>query len=357
MKLGAPMRTFLYLTLIFVTTAINPAHARDKTDVVWLANGDRVTGEVVRLQHGKLEFHTDSIGDIWIEWNDISRLQSEYQFQFERTDGTRITGTIEKSSDQQNITVIGEFETISFAHDNVVRISQIEDTFWEGLQGSLTMGYSFTKASDVAQGNLGFRATHRNEIRSWTIDGSTIITSDQADENTQRSSLSLNTTRFRKNRWFNSYLLGFESNDELGLNLRSSLGAGLGRFLIQTNTSELSLMGGLLGTAENLNPEDDGNPRTESKSSQESVEGMFGVDYSRYIFDNPTMDLSVSLFAFPSITESGRTRAQFDVNLRWELINDLFWDLSYYNTYDSDPPSGSASTNDYGIVTSVGYSF
>lgn len=351
------MRKFLYLSLILACSAAIPAHARDKTDSVWLANGDRVTGEVVRLQHGKLEFHTDSIGDIWIEWNDISRIESEYQFQFERTDGTRITGTIEKSSDQQHITVIGEFETISFEHDNVVRISQIEDTFWEGLQGSLTMGYSFTKASDVAQGNLGFRATHRDEIRSWTIDGSTIITSDQADENTQRSNLSLSTTRFRNNRWFTSYLMGFESNDELRLNLRTSIGAGIGRYLIQTNTSELSLMGGLLGTAENLNPEDDGDPMTSSTSSQESVEGMFGVDYSRYIFDDPSVDLSVSLFAFPSITQSDRTRAQFDVNLRWELIHDLFWDLTYYNTFDSDPPSGSTSTNDYGIVTSVGYSF
>ena len=351
------MRTFIFLTIIILCTASIPAHARDKADVVWLANGDRVTGEVVRLQHGKLELHTDSIGDVWIEWNDISRIESEYQFQIERTDGTRITGTIEKSSDQDTLTVIGESETVSFAHENVVRISQIEDTFWEGLQGSLTMGYSFTKASDVAQGNLGFRATHRDEIRSWTIDGGTIITSDQADENTQRSNLSLSTTRFRSNRWFNSYLLGLESNDELRLNLRSSLGAGIGRYLIQTNTSELSLVGGLLGTAENLNPEDDGDPATKSASSQESVEGMFGVDYSRYIFDDPTVDLSVSLFAFPSITQSGRTRAQFDVNLRWALIHDLFWDLAYYNTYDSEPPSGSTSTNDYGVVTSIGYSF
>jgi len=350
------MRIFFYLLLIIFYLASVPAHARDKTDIVWLANGDRVTGEVVRLQHGKLEFHTDSIGDLRIEWNDIARIESDYQFQFERTDGTRITGTIEKSSDQQTITVVGEFESINFARGNVVRISQIEDTFWEGVQGSLTMGYSFTKASDVAQGSLGFRATHRNEIRSWTMDGSTIITSDQADENTQRSTLSMGTTRFRKNRWFNSYLLGFESNDELRLNLRTSIGAGIGRFLVQTNTSELSLMGGLLGTSENLNPED-GDPTTSSKSSQESVEGMLGVDYSRYIFDDPTVDLSVSLFAFPSITDSGRTRAQFDVNLRWELINDLFWDLTYYNTYDSDPPSGSVSTSDYGIVTSIGYSF
>ena len=56
-------------------------------------------------------------------------------------------------------------------------------------------------------------------------------------------------------------------------------------------------------------------------------------------------------------TDSGRLRTQLDVNLRWELINDLFWDLNYYNTYDSDPPSGAESTSDYGIVTSIGWSF
>jgi hypothetical protein len=39
------------------------------------------------------------------------------------------------------------------------------------------------------------------------------------------------------------------------------------------------------------------------------------------------------------------------------MIKDLFWDLNYYNTYDSDPPSGSTSTTDYGVVTSLGWSF
>jgi len=336
--------------------------ARDKTDIIWMSNGDRVTGEIVQLEHGKLRVQTDSLGQILIEWDDVSRIESEYHFQFERTDGTRITGIIQKTPDQHEITLVDDEQAVSFAHENVVRISQIEDTFWDRLKGSLTFGYSFTKASDVAQGNLGFRATHRTEKRSFTVDGSTIVTSDQEDESTQRSNLNLSTTRFRGDRWFNSYLLGFESNDELGLNLRSSLGAGMGRYLIQTNTSELALIGGLLGTSENLAPvpPEAGIPEnpeiTEPVSSQESLEGMLGVDYSRYIFDDPSVDLSVRLYAFPSITQSGRTRAQLDINLRWELINDLFWDLTYYNTFDSEPPSGSESTNDYGVVTSVGYS-
>lgn len=68
------------------------AHARDKTDIVYLANGDRVTGEIIQLEHGKLRMSTDSMGTISIEWDNISRVESDFQFQFERADGTRITG-------------------------------------------------------------------------------------------------------------------------------------------------------------------------------------------------------------------------------------------------------------------------
>jgi len=44
-----------------MTTA---AAAQGKTDVVMLANGDRITGEIVRLDRGRLEFKTDDIGTL-----------------------------------------------------------------------------------------------------------------------------------------------------------------------------------------------------------------------------------------------------------------------------------------------------
>lgn len=322
--------------------------ARDKTDVIYMANGDRLTGEIKQLERGKLVVGTDSMGEIHIEWKDIARIQSSYEFQFEREDGTRVTGAIQDSPETDEITLVGHDAAFAFRRENIVRISQIEDSFWDRLKGSLSFGYSFTKASDVAQLNLGFRATHRTEIRSFTLDGSTITTSDSNSDATNRSDMSFTMTRFGRNRWFNSYLVGLESNDELGLDLRTSLGAGLGRYFMQTNNTELSAIVGLIGTSEQLS----GNA-----SSEQNLEGLLGMEYSRFVFDDPTVDLTASLATFPSITDAGRLRAQFDVSLKWEIIKDLYWDLSYYNTYDSDPPSGSLSTNDYGIVTSVGWSF
>lgn len=59
-------------------------------------------------------------------------------------------------------------------------------------------------------------------------------------------------TRFRANLWLTSGVLRFVSNDELGLNLRTSIGAGGGRILLQTNSAALQLAGGLQVSRENL---------------------------------------------------------------------------------------------------------
>lgn len=350
------IKTFLFV-LVLSAVPVADALARDKTDLVFMGNGDRITGEIKQLGRGILQVSTDSMGTLNIEWEDVERIESNYVFQFERTDGTRVTGKIAPSTGDRSITLQAGLGKVTFAHERVVRIAPIEGSFWDRLEGSFSFGYSFTRASDVAQANFGVRASHRSEERAFTLSGNTIITEDQASVQTARTDVSLGMLRFRSNRWFNGYQLGFESNDKLGLDLRTSLGAGIGRYLVQTNSSQFSLIGGLNGTIEDLASIDDGTGIMQENTRQESLEAMLGTQFQRYIFDEPVMDLSIRYFVFPSLTDSGRVRSQLDINLRWELINDLFWDLNYYNTYDSDPASGADSTNDYGIVTSLGYSF
>jgi hypothetical protein len=338
----------LIIAVLLVTFFSGECWARAKTDIIWLSNGDRLTGEIKKLEHGKLTVGTNSLGEIRVEWDDIARIQSAYEFQFERTDGQRVTGIIEDIPEQSGVTLTNKEQTVIFAHQNIVRISQIEDDFWQRLKGSLSFGYSFTRASNVAQGNLGFRASHRTEIRSFTLEGTTVITSDQAGDATEHLDVSFNMTRFRKDRWFNSYEIGMESSDQQGLRLRSSFGAGLGRYLVQTNTSELSVLAGLLASSEN---------RVDEDASQENLEGALGISYSRYIFDDPTVDLVSSFTYIPSITDSGRNRAKLDIKLRWEIYSDLFWELNYYNSDDSTAGTGEDSTSDYSIVTSLGWSY
>ncbi len=58
----------------------------------------------------------------------------------------------------------------------------------------------------------------------------------------------------------------------------------------------------------------------------------------------------------PVLSDLGRLSTKLSVDLRKEFVEDLFLNLNLYYTYDNEPPVGAAS-DDYGIVTSLGYSF
>jgi hypothetical protein len=39
------------------------------------------------------------------------------------------------------------------------------------------------------------------------------------------------------------------------------------------------------------------------------------------------------------------------------LVEDLFWKLDFYLTYDSDPISQEGASSDYGVTSAVAYKF
>jgi hypothetical protein len=53
--------------LLVATLLGGSADAQPKTDVVRLLNGDRITGEVIALERGRLQLKTDDAGTIYIE--------------------------------------------------------------------------------------------------------------------------------------------------------------------------------------------------------------------------------------------------------------------------------------------------
>jgi hypothetical protein len=134
-----------------------------------------------------------------------------------------------------------------------------------------------------------FPANHLVPRITWGAVPYAIVTSDRESTESQRSDIDLTLIRFRPDRWFNIYSFGFESNDQLGLNLRTSLGAGMGRYLIQSNTSELALVGGVVGTSESI-AVDSSDSTTDSR--QENVDGLLGLQYSHYVYNHPSIDLS-----------------------------------------------------------------
>lgn len=325
-----------------------PAVAGDKTDVLIFANGDRLTGDVKSLERGMLRFNTDATGTISIEWDEVAFLSSNQNVQVETEDGSRYLGNLIAAGTERRIIVAAEPTPVEFDAEQVVVMTPIEDEDIERLDGAITAGYSFTKASSIERFSVGFDIKFRTEMRIFSGGIDAILTDSDGSDSSQRASADLAYTRLWPDRWLTGAVVRLDRNDELELDLRTSIGVGGGRILRQTNSTRLQLIGGVQVSIEDASG---GGP------SEETIEGYGSLSWDWFRYDSPALDLTTNLEVFPNLTDWGRLRSDADIKFNWEMVEDLFWQLKVYHSFDSDPVAQGEAKSDYGIVTSLGYSF
>ena len=333
------------LLILSLAPAVVPA--RSKLDVVTVENGDSITGEVKSMERGRLRLITSAADSIYIDWTMVTRVVSPFHFQVELESGRRHYGTLGEPPGEDVLLVLGFEAAVQVPLDHVIKITPIEDGFWKRLDGSLSVGYQFTKASDVTTFNILGDVNYR--VRKFKVGINFIsILTEQESGTTDRENLTLAYTRFYKKRLFTNWATTGEKNAELGYDLRLLVSGSLGRHFIQTNHQ---ILDGSAGLSANREFPVDGSP------AQDNLEGILALSYNLFRFTSPKVDLKTSIKFYPSITESGRLRSEFDIKFRWELFKDFFWEVDYFNSQDSQPTSGAIATSDYAIITSLGWSF
>ncbi len=331
-----------------------------KTDIVVLINGDAVTGEIKSLDFGALRYGTDSMGTVTIEWEEIVSLKSNQSLQVELASGTRYFGGL-FATGTDGVVGIGRGENIQeIDMSQIVRITPIEtdEKIWQRFEGSVKFGFNSDKASQVTVGNLSANVRYRARTYLLGLDLITSITDQPGAETTQNQSLKLNYQRFRDNRWFTDWFTSTERNDEQGVDRRVSVGGGLGKYLVQSNKNQLSLLVGLVATRTTLTgiaPELSIEGSEPADTDSTDAEAKFSVTYLHRSLE-PSSDMTFTTDIFPRLEDFSSFRSNSNLTLRREIIDDLFFDLSFYYTYLSNPPEG-AEKDDYGVVTSIGYSF
>ena len=322
----------------------------EKTDVIHLVNGDKVTGEIKRLQRGQLQYKTDSMSTIYIEWEDVVSLTSKHNFRVRLKDGRLFFGHLDAPADSFRTQVTTLDGPLVISHEEIVGIVPIEITFWSRLDGSLSLGLSYTKSTEIGQLSFDFRTSYQEESDFLEFKLFSNSTAQGGEDATQYLDVSLNYQRElpKVKKWFGTASVGAQHNDELGLDLRLLGALGGGYRFVQTNHNLLSSTLGFLVNREWA---------ADSSEATTNVELPITVAYSFFRYDSPKSDISSNLKVFPNLSTKGRVRLNFDVSLRHEIISDFFVDLTYYDNYDSDPPSADAEKNDWAIVTSIGWSY
>ena len=319
----------------------------ERTDIVYLHNGDRITGEVKNLLRGKLEFKTDHMGTIHIEWDDIREIVSDTSQALELSNGQRFYGPLVKAENPDIVAVNTAEGQVGLNTLDVIAMYPVEASFWERLDLSVSLGFSWDKGSNVGKYNLGADAVYRLPESITRLSLSSEITTQDNENDTTRSSFTANHMVVGKSKRFWTYFGGLEHNDELGIDLRALGGAGYGWVPIRSQRNWFSLAAGL----------DVNNENPINGDSQTNLEAAGMLIYEYYKYSTPARSFKVNFYVFPSLTDFGRWRADFSTDFNLEFFEDLFWKLSFYANYDSQPVSLQASSSDYGIVSSLAYKF
>jgi len=334
---------------VLMVTA-TPAWAQPKTDIVVLRNGDRLTGEIKNLNLGRLELSTDDAGTIYIEWDKVATIASRGQFEVAAVDGSRYLGSLVGTTPGMVIVAAEDGTVIvSLPRYETVNIIPIGRSLWKRMDGSIDVGFSYTRSSDIGQASFNGGSTYRRPSFEVRLDGSATVTvrSDEDDEPDDRASLSLSYIRFRGKRLFISGAGNLESNKSLGLELRSQLGAMVGLRFANITGTELELGGGTVVNQE----------RGVDSEPTQNIEGMLGLKFVYYTYDSPKTNLDTTLQYYPSFNQWGRQRVQYDAAVKRELFKDFFASLNLFYTFDSNPPNANARRTDYGISAALGWSY
>ena len=320
-------------------------------DILILKNGDRITGEIKKLERGNIHIDADYGDNVFIiEWEEVERVESSQNFVVQTSRGKRLSGSIQTdASDSSRVLVEDAGGTVPVEQEVMVSIQPVDEGFWGRFGASIDFGLSLTKANETKQ--LSTRATADYLGEDWSVAGNwDVLRNTRTDvPDTRRTEAGGNFRYFMTDRWYGIGFGNFLQSDELELDLRSTIGGGAGRYLVQTNQWYLSLMGGAAWTNENFfdDPES-------VRDDKNSGEAFGGAELNG--FNLGDLSIQARFIAFPSLTESGRVRMDFSTDFKYDLPKDLYFSIGFTTNLDTAPP-GDTPKNDYIFNTAVGWSY
>ena len=343
-SLSHVLRVACGVATLGLTAAAAMPVAAQKLDTVVVNNGDRVTGEIKRMERGRLEYSTDDMGTLSIKWDKVLRLISPFFFEVETAEGLKYFGTLTDPG-RDSLIVVTLIRADTLAVLDVVEITPIRRTFWSRINGRIDLGFTVAQANRALTLSSTGQIGYRGELASLSLDGNTYVQRQDSADATTRNELALGIDYYFKERWWASGVGRLQQNDELGLELRTSLTAAANRNLVHTNRVDLWAGAGLTGNREQF---------TSTSTWTTNLEALIQLGFDWFKFDTPKLDVSSTLAAYPSITVKSRVRVEFDLRSDYELWKDFTVGLQIRNSFDSSPPEGNVK-HDYTVSFTIGW--
>ena len=346
-------RSFLF-SLVLLFLFVSAAHA----DQVTLKNGDRLSGTIVNGDGKTLLVKTEFAGDVTIQWDAITAIDSSENLNLTLKDGKRLAGKV-VTRDGKFVVAGAPPEAAGTTKDTIVAVRNdaaqkaydIEAEkmahpkftyFWSGL---FDTGLALTRGNSATVSyTLSAKAVRETPKDKLTLYSTYIYANDDTLPPSRTTANALRAgARFDYNlspRTFVFGLADFETNELQHLSLRSVFGGGFGYHLIKTDNAVFDIFGGISYDRDSFASYIDPGPPPVPIAAivQNSAEALVGQEFD-YKFSKRTT-LTERFTFYPNLSHTGEYRYQFDSTAASQLKTWLSWQFTFSDRYISYPPPG-----------------
>lgn len=327
----------LFFGLFFITTFA-------QKDTIAFKNKDVIVGELKEMSSNVLILKTSySDKDFNIEFDKVISLNLEHRYSVALSNGLRVYGFIKTTPENKIIITQNDNTIVEVKINEIVSLRKLDDGFWKHFKGSFDFGYVLTKSNNSQQLTFAGALNYFSEKWIHRAQYNQLIATQDDVEDIKRTDWSIDSKRYLKRKWFISSNVSFLSNTSQELEGRFTPSIGAGNYLVRNNKLFF-----LTGTGLTYNIE----KYTNSDDNKNSTEMFISTQFNMFNFKN--INLFISAIGYPSLSESGRFRSDFNFRLKYDLPFDFYFKTELQANFDNQPVASAVKT-DYVFSTGIGW--
>ena len=344
------------ISVLAILSLTAPLLARDKTDVLVMKNGDRMTCEVKGLDAGVLYVSFDYIdGTSPVDWSKVASLESSQLFVVKTEGGSVYRGTLKTPKTPPDrpveIHVVEATEREdSIESSHIVRMVATSDKFWERFNGEISFGTIYSKGNQSTQYSLGASSAYVRERWNAGATYDSNLSKSTGVTASTRNSLALSAFHLLpQQNWLYAGIGGLLQSSEQSIQLQTLLGGAVGRYLVNSNQATVQLLGGAAWQDTSYR-----STTTTPIARQNTAAAVIYANARFFKFSKTRLDATAVLL--PALSDPGRLRVNTDATYYVKIFGNLNWNVSFYGNWDNQPPKG-LSGSDYGISSGLSWSY
>jgi len=347
----------LWLSVIVVT--VLEAQPKPQPDVLLFTDGERLTGHFVKSSGASLTFHSDTLGDITVDWSKVKELQSSAKVAVipkdvhlrKPADATSIPqGTISVQDQQVHLaaeSLPGTIERTIPVGDAGQIVDQAsfqkalehQPGFFEAWKGTVTIGASTVNATEDSESFTGAVNLVRSiPTETWLQprNRTSLNLSAAYGEITQPATPTIKTSIYHgdaeRDEYFSPrlYVFGqaaFDHNFSQGLDLQQTYSGGIGITVVQRANETLDLKASVSYVKQEFN----GAP------NEDLIGSIFAEGFNRK-FKHLTLDQHLMLT--PTWNNTNAASAAFNAVLTMPVYKRLNGSVGFIDSYLNNPAPG-----------------